>query len=321
MFRRTAGILTTAALAGALTACSSSAPAAGPPAPPPPAAPSAPPSFGPTAPVPIVAPVGQAPAKTFAVGIRRYRFVREDRPLPVVVWYPAQGNPGNAPADRAAPAPGPFPLVLFSHGLTGLPTDYNLLLTVWAQAGFIVAAPQYPFTSHDAKPFKVVDIVNQPADASHVITSLLELSGDVLTGRIDQGRIGAAGHSAGGITTVGLFTGRRDNRLRAGIVLAGKDFGRTPFTGPPAAMLFVHGRRDDVVSYSSGKTTYDAVPWSRALLSVTKGKHLTTAADYEAVIGTTTEFLRWSLYGDPAAKSRIAQQAKRGGLATFDDRL
>jgi hypothetical protein len=39
------------------------------------------------------------------------------------------------------------------------------------------------------------------------------------------------------------------------------------------------------------------------------------------VAETTVEFLRWSLYGDPAAKGRLPAAAARGGLARLDDNL
>nr|BFE71822.1 hypothetical protein GCM10020092_051230 [Actinoplanes digitatis] len=76
------------------------------------------------------------------------------------------------PADGAAPAAGRFPLVLFSHGLTSRPEDYEAILARWARAGFVVAGPTYPRTSYGAADFDALDIVNQPADASFVIDSL-----------------------------------------------------------------------------------------------------------------------------------------------------
>src|SRR5262245_16241752 len=56
----------------------------------------------------------QAPTKTFAVGSRELNLSRGNRPLRTVVWYPAAGTAGGPLATAAA---GPFPLVLFSHGL------------------------------------------------------------------------------------------------------------------------------------------------------------------------------------------------------------
>jgi dienelactone hydrolase len=256
---------------------------------------------------------GAAPAGTYEVARRMLDVVRDGRDLEVTIWYPRAGRR--------------FPLVLFSHGLGGLPSDYADLLTRWAAAGFVVAAPAYPKTSGDAVDRDPLDVLNQPADASYVIDRVLALDkrgGDPLRGRIATDRIAAAGHSAGGITTVGLFTRGRDDRLDAGIVLAGSSLGMgTSFTGSAAPQLFVHGERDSVVSYAAGKAAYDAVPWPKALLSLPAGDHLLRAGDSSwGVVGdTTVEFLRWTLYGDPAAKGRIPRDAARGGIGVLDNRL
>ncbi|MEV6597743.1 chlorophyllase [Actinoplanes sp. NPDC051346] len=271
---------------------------------------------------PYVPPPGAAPAHAYPVGRRLLPLSRGDRVLPTTVFYPAAGVAPRspAPADEAPAATGRFPMVLFSHGLTSQPADYAAMLARWAQAGLVVVAPTYPNTSYGAKKLDPPDIVNQPDDASHVIDAVLAV-GDPLAAMIDPNRLAAAGHSAGGITTVGLFSARRDERLKAGVVFAGTDFQAVPFTGPSAAMLFVHGRKDTTVNYSAGHTVFEAVPWSRAMLSVTEGGHVTEAADFEASTSTTTEFLRWSLYGDAAAKARIPEAAATGGVATFENQL
>jgi fermentation-respiration switch protein FrsA (DUF1100 family) len=148
-----------------------------------------------------------------------------------------------------------------------------------------------------------------------------------LHGHLRADRVAAAGHSAGGITTVGLFTVARDDRLDAGIVLSGSALGvGTAFRGPAAPQLFVHGQLDDVVSYGAGKTAYDRVPWPKALLSLADGDHggsllRSGNAAFGVVTETTVEFLRWTLYGDAEAKRRLPTDARRGGLATLDDHL
>ncbi|MEV4758293.1 chlorophyllase [Micromonospora sp. NPDC049559] len=273
---------------------------------------------------------GTAPDRPFAVGVRELRLHRGDRPLPVTVWYPARGSAGGEPERGAAVAAGRFPLVLFSHGLTGRPADYEALLTGWAAGGFVVAAPAYPRTSRrNASTADALDVINQPADASYALTQVLALdarSGDPLRGHLDPERVGAAGHSAGGITTIGLFTVARDARLDAGVVLAGSALGvGTTFTGPAAPQLFVHGQLDEVVSYASGRAVYDQVPWPKAMLSLPKGDHGGSLRDgdaaFDVIAATTLDFLRWSLYGDPAGRRRLPATAARGGLAALDDRL
>ncbi|HEX6500868.1 MAG TPA: chlorophyllase [Micromonosporaceae bacterium] len=249
---------------------------------------------------------GAAPTRPLPVAVRTLTVTNgPDRVLPTTVWYPT--------------ATGRFPVVVFSHGLTGLPTDYAALLARWATAGFVVAAPAYPHTSRGVARFDITDVLNQPADASAVLTAVLDDA--ALRDRVDPAHVAAAGHSAGAITTVGLFTGARDPRLSAGVVLAGNALGfGTRYTGPPAALLFVHGDRDGVVSYASGKAAFAAAPWPKAFLSVPGGGHTDPyirpgTTGYATVAATTTDFLRWALYGDRAAYRRLA------ATGSIDDEL
>jgi dienelactone hydrolase len=332
MRRRALLVSLTTAVAGAVAGCATGEATPDPtPNADPTAAPSATAIFAsttsstltPRTPVPHVPKAGAAPPQAFAVGRRSYSFARgADRPLPVRVWHPVAGEPGGDPTDNATPAAGRFPLVLFSHGLTAQPDDFAAMLSRWAQAGFVVAAPIYPHTSYGAADYQPLDVANQPADASYVLTQLLALAAtDPLAGHIDADRIGAAGHSGGGITTAGLFSKARDKRLTAGIIMSGTDFAGSPFAGPSSALLFVHGTKDKTVAYAAGHTVFEAAPWSRAMLTITDGGHVSTGPEFEPTTGVSTDFLRWSLYGDAAAKARIPAKAAVNGVATLEDQL
>ncbi|MGC5030278.1 alpha/beta hydrolase family protein [Micromonospora sp. DT229] len=274
-------------------------------------------------------PAGTAPSDTFAVGVRQLKRNRDgERPLPITIWYPATGRAGGKPTNSARAAEGPFPVIMFSHGLSASPKDYQALLTRWAATGFVVAAPTFPHTSGSERP-NVLDVLNQPADVSYALTEVLALGsrdGDPLRGRLATDRVAAAGHSAGGVTTIGLFTTGRDERLAAGIVFAGTALGvGTAFAGATAPQLFVHGEADEVVEYAAGKAVYDKVPWPKAMLSLPGGDHgrslLGDSTSLRVVADTTIEFLRWTLYGDTDAKERIATAAARDDIATLDDHL
>src|SRR5205823_11857649 len=71
------------------------------------------------------------------------------RRLPTVVRYPASGLPNGRDNPGAPPAraEGTFPLVVFSQGLDMPPKAYSCLLHAWPCAGFVVAAPTYPYTN------------------------------------------------------------------------------------------------------------------------------------------------------------------------------
>jgi acetyl esterase/lipase len=265
---------------------------------------------------------GRAPAQTFVVASREVELARGgNRPLRTVVWYPSTGNVGANPAD------GVFPLVLFSHGLTATPESYQRLTTRIAAAGFIVAAPAYPYTNAAATTYNPADLINQPADASAVITGVLALNstpGDPLAGHINTERVAAAGHSGGGYTTVGLLSGARDTRIRAAVVIAGGSLGGS-FTGPPATVLFVHGDQDPIVTYGIGRSTYGMVPWPKAFLTITGGNHssyLFTASTATTTVATSiVDFLRWTLYDDGPARTKLAGEAAVPAVTTFESGL
>jgi dienelactone hydrolase len=247
--------------------------------------------------------VGQAPGRTFPVGTRTLSLHRGERALETTVYYPKN-------------APGPFPVVIFGHGYGGTPTAYSALLKRWAAAGFVVAAPAFPHTAWGVAKPDLLDISHQPADVGAVLTGLTSLpSSDGLRKILDPARAAVAGHSAGAITAYGVFTDdgpeKRDTRFRAGIVLAGNSIGvGTTFSGTPAPLLFVHTAGDDVVPYWTALGAYDAVPWPRAMLKLPGHEHsspyvATSDKQFAVVAAATVDFLRWSLYHDPAARTRL----------------
>src|SRR3954470_23785570 len=196
-------------------------------------------------PPPAVAPAAPAPI-TYPVALRVLHLQRgANRPLPTLVFYPAVSD-------------GRFPLVIFCHGLSGSAERYATTLSGWAAAGFVVAAPTFPYTSEFTDDFRRPDIVNQPADARFVLRQVERLNrtpGNPLRQRIDTDHMAAIGHSAGGYTATGLFTAGHDPRLRAGIIMAGWG-AKGAFAGPPATMLFVQGKADPIVPAASSRRLF-----------------------------------------------------------------
>ncbi|QGN47045.1 alpha/beta hydrolase family protein [Micromonospora sp. WMMD558] len=264
-------------------------------------------------------PAHPAPGSPYAVGVRTFTLdPGSARPLPVTLWYPAEG---------AAVADGRFPVVVYSHGLDSLPRLHAGLVTRWAAAGFVVAAPAYPHTRRGAPRFSRADVRHQPADAWRLIRHLVRLDtrrGDPLAGHLDVARFAAAGHSAGGFTTAGMFTPGHSARLRAGIVIAGGGMagGRAD---PAAPLLFVHGTADRVVPLRVGRAAYDRASGPAAFLSLLgqgHGEYLGPGRrGFDQVLAATTEFLRWTLYGDPAARRRLTGAALSPGVTAFEHRL
>ncbi|MFI7510132.1 alpha/beta hydrolase family protein [Micromonospora aurantiaca] len=234
---------------------------------------------------------------------------------------PASPGPERGPRVRpGAPfAAGRFPVVLYSHGLRSLPALHAALTTRWAAAGFVVVAPTYPRTNQRARAYTRDDVRNQPADAWRLIRHLVRLGarhGDPLGAHMAVDRFAAAGHSAGGHTTLGMFASGQPSPLRAGIVIAG---GRmvAGLSRPLAPMLFVHGSADRIVPESIGRAAYARCLGPAAFLSLTgqgHGEYLTPGRPgFAQVLATTTDFLRWTLYADRAALHRLPTDATAPG--------
>ncbi|MEV6304198.1 dienelactone hydrolase family protein [Actinoplanes sp. NPDC051861] len=193
---------------------------------------------------------------------RVVQFARgKGRPLPTTLWYlSAAGGTGVAP--------GRHPIILFSHGLGGLPEQFAPLATGWAKAGYVVAAPAYPHTNGRVRVDRD-DIRRQPADAAFVLEKLT--TGD-LAPHLDGDHVAAVGFSAGGTTTLGMFRKGHSRALRAAVSIAGRR-PASAFAGPPAPMLFLHGEADRVVPIKAGKDAYASVPWPKQFIPIPAAGH------------------------------------------------
>jgi dienelactone hydrolase len=195
---------------------------------------------------------------------------RSSRTLVTTLWYPSPGSGGSRG--------GPYPLIVFAHGLGGAPQDYAQLLSDWAAAGYVVAAPLFPLSSSDTPGGPDGgDIGNQPGDMSFVIDQVLKLSagsGGPLSGLVDPVEIGAAGHSNGAITTLGLIGNSccRDHRIKAAVVMAGttEGLGRGHYdlAGGSPPLLIVQDLHDGLVPYPDAVAVYNQARGPKALLAL-----------------------------------------------------
>jgi fermentation-respiration switch protein FrsA (DUF1100 family) len=240
-----------------------------------------------------------APDGPFAVGIRRFTFVDSSRPtrenngvpakssrtLKTAVYYPTAGAPreDEIPDAPVVASSARFPLIAFAHGFTGISDAYRLLLHAWAEAGYVVAAPDFPLSSARAEGGpRADDYVNQPADVSFVITQMLALTGvqaGGLDSLIDSQRIGASGQSLGAITTLGVAfnTCCVDPRISAAISLAGRTDpypGGEYFTGIHTPILLVHGDVDDQLPYAGSVDAFARANPPKFLVTIVGGDHI-----------------------------------------------
>lgn len=192
------------------------------------------------------------------------------RYLPVEVWYPASAAsagkdtdeatmdsydllPGFPPSRQAAVrdaelAAGRFPVVIFSHGFGGHRRQSTFLCTHLASHGYVVAAMDHTGNTvmdmaqmtlavmmgepmPETGPMIAGLIESRPVDAAFVLDRLLAGDLGIPASALDESRVGMAGHSFGGWTTLKVTAS--DRRIRAALPLAPAG-GKSPL---PAEML------------------------------------------------------------------------------------
>jgi len=291
----------------------------------------------------------------FPVGISSFTVDDPTRPTPVTaaqpgspsrtmqvrIWYPAVSPslesvrdddfasiPDPTPQFDAPPATGsgPFPLIVFGHGLGATPAQYGDLLSTWAAAGYVVAAPAFPLSNEDSPGVPDAgDVANQSGDISAVITRAIELSssaeGRALAGMVDAERIGVAGHSNGGITVAGLI-GRScciDDRVDAAIIIAGTsqllpgttfDWSRTP------PLLIVHGEDDKTIPFDEGVRLFMNARSPKGLFTLIDSDHnsylFSDSKVFPITAKTTLDFFNGYVKSDPTAIAALAGDEKPG---------
>ncbi len=221
-----------------------------------------------------------------AIGTRTITFIDASRPTPPAgsfpgaparslvteVWYPALEAGRDAAVDVAG---GPYPVVIFSHGGNSTRFDGLLVGQHLASRGMIVAAPDYPLTSAVSPAGLVLeDYVNQPADWSFVLDGVLGVFGAAA----DATRVGATGHSLGGLTTLLVTYHRdlRDPRIQAALPMAPlacfltRRFYRTTKT----PLLVMHGDSDQITHFpTEGRAAYRRARGARFLVRLKNGSH------------------------------------------------
>jgi predicted dienelactone hydrolase len=149
------------------------------------------------------------------------------RRLDVRVWYPAAAGREDFVRDAAIAPGGPWPLIVYSHGTMGRADESPYLVRALVNAGYVVAAADYPLTSRNSHTkiafADITDMSEQVKDIRFIIDRLLADAG--IGKAIDKDRIGVTGHSLGGVTTYFAVYGEgiRDPRIKAAAPIAGAD--------------------------------------------------------------------------------------------------
>jgi predicted dienelactone hydrolase len=181
------------------------------------------------------------------------------RQAPVKIYYPAAGN-------------GPFPVVLFSHGLGRSREDCAYLGIHWASRGYVTVFVEHAGSDEGVWRGKVqpkkhlkeayenpTTLRNRPLDLRFALDRMEQLKreGDPLAARFDLDRVGAAGCDLGAETVLGL-AGQvlpggiiiSDRRIRAVIAMSPPvPLGRVPmdiaYKDIKTPCLYMTGSKDD----------------------------------------------------------------------------
>ena len=216
------------------------------------------------------------------------------RTLSCIIWYPAAAATGgaseieclggiapdqgghvtrctvnpDAPLDTAA---APYPLIVFSHGFDNGASATTSFAQVLAEYGYVVVAPDFPLSNHDAPGgATVADVPAQAGDVAFLISVLLDQVADARSpfpGAIDADRVGAAGRSLGGSTTLMATHNAMylDSRIRAsaavspGWVVQTLLYGTEGyFTGIDTPLLIIGGSEDHTAPFpTNDQPPYD----------------------------------------------------------------
>ncbi len=255
------------------------------------------------------------------------------RLLPTLVLYPATGSPGGQPVPGAVPdrTDGPYPLVVFSQGYDETPASYGGVLAAWAAAGYVVAAPTYPFTDPPVCPSCEADIVNHPRDLRFVITSLLDASAGTsgpLAGLVEATEVAVAGQSDGGDVSLAVAAApaQRDPRVKAAIIMSGQELsslGSGFYTAGSVPLLVTQGTADPINVPSCSVELYDAAPAPKYYLSFVGAGHLPPYQDPGTDLTTfevvSTDFLDATLKGAAGAAASLLAAGNVPGATTVTD--
>ncbi len=296
-----------------------------------------------TAPVATSTALALTPAgKTYGVGRRDITLVdhsrdtagdakdhiapKKGRTLKTVILYPTTDRSDDASSDDDPVAPGRYPLVVFSHGVTASGPAYVGVIKKVAAKGYVVALPTFPLTSGPDGWHNLIDVQNQPADVSFTIGQMLHrsaASSGLLAGHLDPDAVAVAGHSLGAITSLLFYNSCCvDRRVRAVVSLSGvlfpaKKSSDTVEDPPRVPLLLLHGEADKTVPYKSSTHIFDTfthVP--RALVSFPDVGHVQILGQ-KSLIPAIVAFLDMELRDAPAEWRHLGTKVAHNGDATI----
>lgn len=186
-----------------------------------------------------------------------------------------------------------YPVVVWANG-TGCATDtYDGFLKKIAEGGYIVVADSSVMTADGKAQIDSIDyIIGKNSD-----------TGSVFCGKVDTGKIGAAGHSQGGRSSVNAA--QKDGRIKCIVSIAGAS-SKDEAKGLKASALYLTGTADMVVVSSQWcKPSYDVSEGRAVYASLKGGVHTTCMTNPEKVSGYAVSWFDAYLKNDSASKAKF----------------
>ena len=219
------------------------------------------------------------------------------------------------PANLAA-ARRPLPVIAWANGgCVRYDASWTTLFERWASEGYFVVTITLPPGMTDAAKAPR----STPADQAAAIDWAIKQNGTAgspYRGRLDTGRIVAAGNSCGGISS--LTVASKDPRVKSVFVLSGSSVGPNQtreaaqaITGKVSApVLFVVGGKEDIAT-PAVEMDYGLLPGGVAAMVVTRssGDHRTVSTDPAMLADSADISVNWfkaTLYRDAAAIKALA---------------
>ena len=172
-----------------------------------------------------------------------------------------------------------WPVIVWANGTACAPALYWNALCALASKGYIVVASSDTMSANGKSQIGQIDY----------ILSENENSSSIFYGKVNSDKIGAAGHSQGGRSTVNAAVS--DSRIKAAVSIAGSNTSseRSGLTTPT---LFLTGSSDFVVYAPLWvKPTYKKAEGPAAYASLSGGIHTSVITNYSSIIYYTAKWM------------------------------
>lgn len=181
----------------------------------------------------------------------------------------------DAVRDLAIARTGPFPVVLFSHGMGGYRMQSSVLMVHLASWGFVVAAPEHPERGLAVLVEMGVPVGDDSPAAMRAALALLgnehARAGGPLEGALDLDRVAITGHSAGGGAVLEVAADPAYS-LATWMTFASGGYGSAG--GPQIPSFMMAGTTDEIAVADNIQSSFDRQAPHKRFLAVGGMGHL-----------------------------------------------